>query len=268
MIMSENLTKAERKAFKAQRKLEKSLSKIKDQSVDRFEHNVVCLKYGDKYTAQYVNKLYNMVRRHTTGDVGFYCVTENTIGLDSHIKVIPLPEQKSLQGWWYKPFVFSQDFPVKGKLLFLDLDIVIIKNIDCFFEYTPTKFCIIRDFTRSMNPSWSRYNSSVFRLDSGSLDHVWALLVKDPSVTRRLHGDQDWIYEKVKDNVQFWPDEWCQSYKWEVRSRAELVGVGRQRNFATVITTPKIKKETKILVFHGDPKPDQIKDPIVVDNWQ
>ena len=88
--MSEDLTKAERKAFKAQRKLEKSLSKIKDQSVDRFEHNVVCLKYGDKYPSHYVNKLYNMVRRHTTGDVGFYCVTENPVGLDSHIKVMYL----------------------------------------------------------------------------------------------------------------------------------------------------------------------------------
>lgn len=265
--MSEDLTKAERKALKAQRKLEKALSKIQDQAVDNFQRNVICLKYGDKYSADYVNKLHHMVRRHTTGDVGFYCVTENPIGLDPTIKVITLPQISGLQGWWYKPFIFSKDFPVKGKLLFLDLDIVIIKNIDCFFEYTPTKFCIIRDFTRSMNPSWTRYNSSVFRLDSESLDYVWSSLVKDTSATRRLHGDQDWLYEKIKENVQFWPDEWCQSYKWEIRSRGEIVGVGRQRNFATVLKEPKIQSETRILVFHGDPKPEQVKDPIVVDNW-
>lgn len=230
--------------------------------------NVVCLKYGSKYPAHYVNRLHNMVRRHTTSDVGFYCITENPEGLDTHINVIPLPTYKNLEGWWYKPFVFSKDFPVKGKLLFLDLDVVIIKNIDSFFSHSDSKFCIIRDFTRSMVPNWDKYNSSVFRLDSGSLDHVWSSLIKDTSVTRRLHGDQDWIYEKVKDNVEFWPDMWCQSYKWEIRSRAELVGSGRQKTFATVLDKPKIKSDTKILVFHGDPKPEQVKDPIVVDNWR
>jgi len=238
------------------------------EDLTNVERNVVCLKYGDKYSAQYVNKLYNMVQRHTTGKCNFYCITENAVGLLPDIQIIPLPTQHGLQGWWYKPFVFSDQFPVNGKILFLDLDIVIIKNIDCFFDYAPTKFGIIRDFTRSMNPNWNRYNSSVFRLDSGTLPHVWDLLIRDTTVTRRLHGDQDWIFEKVKENVEFWPDEWCQSYKWEIRNRNEITGVGRQRTFSTILHEPKIHPETKILVFHGDPKPEQVKDPIVVDNWQ
>jgi len=266
--MSEDLTKAERKALKAQNKLQKALSKIKDQIIDSKDRNVVCLKYGDKYSSLYVNRLFNMVKRHTTGDIGFFCITENPVGLDPDIKIIQIPEVKGLQGWWYKPFVFSKDLPINGKILFLDLDVVIIKNIDCFFEYSPSKFCIIRDFTRAMNSAWNRYNSSVFRLDSGTLPHVWDNLIRDISITKRLHGDQDWIFETVKENFQFWPDEWCQSYKWEIRNRNEIVGVGRQRNFSTIQHEPKIKTETRILVFHGDPKPEQVKDPIVIDNWR
>ena len=50
--MSEDLTKAERKALKAQIKLEKALSKLKNQQIDSYSRNVVCLKYGDKYSAQ------------------------------------------------------------------------------------------------------------------------------------------------------------------------------------------------------------------------
>lgn len=265
--MSEDLTKAQRKALKAERKLEKALSKAQKQTLDSYDRNVVCLKYGDKYSSNYVNRLYNMVKRHTTGTVGFFCMTENPVGLDPDIKIIPLPEYKGLQGWWYKPFVFNKNLPIKGKILFLDLDIVIIRNIDCFFDYTPNKFCIIRDFTRSLNSAWNRYNSSVFRLDSGKLDYVWNDLISDISVTKRLHGDQDWIYEKIKTDFAFWPDDWCQSYKWEIRNRTEIVGVGRQRNFSTILHEPKIKDDTKILVFHGDPKPDQVKDPIVVTNW-
>lgn len=265
--MSEQLSKAEYKALKLKSKMEKEL-KRNNFFQDSYGRNVICLKYGDKYPSEYVNKLYHMVQRHTSQPVGFYCMTENPRDLIPEVKVIPLPVNTSLYGWWFKPYVFSEDFPVKGTLLFMDLDIVIIKNIDDFFTYHPTKFCIIRDFTRSMNASWNRYNSSVFRLDSGSLGYVWDDLIKDYSALKRMHGDQDWLYEKIKQNFQLWPDEWCQSYKWEIRNRNEIVGLGRQRNFSTILTEPKIKSETKILVFHGDPKPEQVKDPIVVENWK
>jgi hypothetical protein len=267
MKMLEDLSKAERKALKAQAKLQKELGRLTVKDNTHHDRNAVCLKYGDKYSAEYVNRLYRMVKRHTTGDVGFYCMTENAKGLDPEIKIVPLPSSVQLQGWWYKPYVFSKDFPVTGKLLFLDLDIVIIDNIDCFWTTSPGRFCIIRDFTRAMNPNWNRYNSSVFRLDAKAMGYVWDNLVTNISVTKRLHGDQDWLYEQIKQDYNFWPDTWCQSYKWEVRNRNEIVGVGRQRNFATV-AEPVINPETKILVFHGDPKPEQVKDSIVVDNWR
>ncbi len=209
-----------------------------------------------------------MVRRNCSYPLDFYCITEDPSGLDTSVEVIPPPNKTNLSGWWLKPYVFSSDFPVGGTLLFLDLDIVIIKNIDDFWHYSEGKFCIIRDFTRSTIPNWMKFNSSVFRLESGKYSKVWDDLVKDEIAMKKMHGDQDWIYEKMKSDYAFWPDEWCQSYKWEVRNRSEIVGAGRQRTFSSILTEPKIKKETKILVFHGDPKPEQVKDPIVIDNWR
>jgi hypothetical protein len=232
------------------------------------DKNIICLKYGNKYPAHYVNRLYNMVRRNITGNFNFYCITEDPAGLDSHINSIHLPKINDLKGWWYKPFVFSKDLPIKGKLLFLDLDIVIIKNIDCFFDYEPKKFCIIRDFTRTTQPNWQRYNSSIFRLETGTLSHVWDSLIKDTNIVRRLHGDQDWLYHNIKENVSFWPDEWCQSYKWEVRNQEEVVGVGSKKSFSSILIDPDINPKTNILVFHGYPKPDQVQDPVIVDNWR
>jgi hypothetical protein len=34
------------------------------------------------------------------------------------------------------------------------------------------------------------------------------------------------------------------------------------------VVNPDIDARTKILVFHGDPKPSEVKDPIIVDNWR
>lgn len=230
--------------------------------------NVICLKHGVKYSFDYVNRLYSMVKRHSTYEIDFYCITEDPSNLHPEIKILPLPSNLPLQGWWYKPYLFSKNFPVIGDLLFIDLDVVIIKNIDCFWDYEPNKFCIIRDFTRSQVSDWQRFNSSVFRLKSRSLPNVWENLINDLDQSKRMHGDQDWIYSQVKHDYAYWPDDWCQSYKWEIRNRKEIIGSGQKRTFATILHEPKIKLETKILVFHGDPKPEQVKDPIVVDNWK
>lgn len=229
--------------------------------------NVICLKHGAKYNFDYVNRLYSMVRRHSTYEINFYCITENPYNLHPDIKILPLPSNISLQGWWYKPYVFSKNFPVIGDLLFIDLDVVIIKNIDCFWDYEPDKFCIIRDFTRSQISDWKRFNSSIFKLKSGSFPNVWENLVNDLNQSKRMHGDQDWIYSQIKHNFQFWPDEWIRSYKWEIRNRNDVIKIGLKRQFKE-IANPTVDSRTKILVFHGDPKPSDVQDPIIVDNWQ
>ena len=227
---------------------------------------LVCLKHGDKYNHTYVNKLYNMVKRHTTIPFNFACITENATNLNADIKIIPLPKSKVLSGWWYKPWVFSQELPLQGNILFLDLDIVIIKNIDELWQYNDNSFTIIRDFNRSTIKDWSKFNSSIFKFTQGSYSFVWDNFIKDTSIIRRLHGDQDWIFSQIKSNFRFWPDEWIQSYKWEVRNRNDIIKEGLKRRFKD-IANPVIKSETKILVFHGDPKPSDVQDPIIVDNW-
>ena len=39
--------------------------------------NFACVCYGDKYSLEYVQKLYNMVQRNTTYLHNFYCFTDN-----------------------------------------------------------------------------------------------------------------------------------------------------------------------------------------------
>ena len=226
---------------------------------------ILCLKHGTKYSAEYVNKLYNMTTRHSSVPFKFACITENADGLDPNITVIPIPKY-SVSGWWYKPWVFSSELPINGTILLLDLDIVVIKNIDSLWDFQPGKFCIIRDFNRSMIKDWNKFNSSVFRFEKGHHNYVWDNLVKDLSQTKRMHGDQDWIFSQIKTGFVFWPTEWIQSYKWEVRDRTDLIKVGNQRRFKER-ASPVINGSTNILVFHGDPKPSEVEDLIVVQNW-
>ena len=52
--------------------------------------NVLCIKWGNKFSAGYVNKLYSMVKRHLSLSHRFVCLTEDTTGLNSEIETKPL----------------------------------------------------------------------------------------------------------------------------------------------------------------------------------
>jgi len=57
------------------------------------------------------------------------------------------------------------------------------------------------------------------------------------------------------------------SYKWEIRDRSEIQFSHPNRIFRDV-RNPTIPNDCAVCVFHGDPKPEDIKDPFVVDNWR
>jgi hypothetical protein len=227
---------------------------------------VVCLKWGNKYSPEYVNKLKNMVERNLSLPYEFVCFTEDSKGIDKSIRCEPLP-LLPVNGWWYKLWFLSKDFPLSGTILFLDLDIVIFKNIDKLFTYNITdEFCIIRDFNRSSNTNWNRINSSVFRYQSQTYDQVFEKFISDPYThLRKFQGDQDFMFKYINQRT-LWPDEWIQSYKWEMRSKNDLARIDGKRNFKT-IGSPIIKPQTAIAVFHGEPNPKECLDPWVKENW-
>lgn len=227
---------------------------------------VVCLKWGNKYSPQYVNVLYNMVTRHSTID-RFICLTENPKNLNPNIEVIPLPDMP-LHGWWFKLYAFSKDLKLKGDVLFLDLDLVILQNIEQLWNYEPEHFTIIRDFNRKTHHDWCKFNSSAFRFDAKTYHWIWDEFQKNyNAIVSRNHGDQDHLYSILQKQAKTWPDEWIQSYKWEIRNKDELGIINGKRNF-TSIKNPKIDHRCLIAVFHGDPKPDQTNDPIILENWK
>lgn len=229
---------------------------------------VCCLKYGTKYSAEYVNKLYRMVQGNLTLEHEFVCFTENPNGISDEIRIEPLPKIP-VTGWWFKPMFFDRHFPLQGTLLFLDLDLIIFNNIDNLFEYGNDEFCIIRDFNRASIRNYEKFNSSVFRLTSGKHSHVYEKFKNENySATKRFMGDQDWIRHCVTSNFLYWPDEWIQSYKWEMRKRAPMNSEKKGERDFKLPGNPIILPQTSIAVFHGDPNPHNCKDPWVIDNWQ
>jgi hypothetical protein len=229
---------------------------------------VVCLKHGSKYSAEYVNVLKKMTQRNLTVPHEFVCFTEDPKGIDPDIKILPLPTIQ-IKGWWFKTMLFNPNLQIQGTMLFIDLDVVIFKNIDRLFQHSPGTFMVCRDFNRCFQPNWQKMNSSVVRWNTGQHPQLYNNFIKDPiTISKRFHGDQDWLFDQVKKHFEFWPDEWIQSYKWEMRGNPKLVRQKTgQKNF-TAPGEPKIKSETAVAVFHGDPNPKECVDPWCQTHWK
>ena len=270
---------------KAQRKARKNASKgitpsanapqsearkpeIYDKPDPNKKYYVVCLKWGDKYGPDYVNKLYRMVERNLTINHEFICFTEQPANLDPGIRIINLELMPGIEGWWYKPMFFNPHLGLDGVVLFLDLDMIIFKNIDKLCSYKPNEFVMIQDFNRHVVRNYDKFNSSIFRLNTGQHAQVYHDYMADKNnISRRFQGDQDWIRHSIKDEYNYWPVDWIQSYKWEMRGKPQMTGGPRgTRDFVTK-GEPTLLDETCIAVFHGDPNPHYCKDDWVQKHW-
>ena len=54
--------------------------------------NIICMKWGDKFPAEYVNRLYGMVERSLSLPFRFVCFTENSNDIRDEVEIQALPE--------------------------------------------------------------------------------------------------------------------------------------------------------------------------------
>ena len=226
--------------------------------------DVVCINWGEKYSKEYTIRLYNMIRRHTTREFKFYCLTDN-IENYSH-PIIPILLKPGLTGWWNKMQLFRNDVLPINEYLYLDLDVVIVDNVDSLFDWKG--FGITRDF---INPDkglidGKEYNSSVMKFTQDI--NLWKFFNNNLEIWKNAQnkiswfGDQNVISAYLNKNNynNNFPDEWLWSFKiGSLRGRRPL---DHSKFFGETIPLGG-----KVCIFHGRPNPDEVETAWVKENW-
>jgi len=221
--------------------------------------HVVCLKWGDLYGSEYVNKLYRAVERNTTQDFDFTCFTDDFEGIDAEIGCRNLPV-KQLTGWWQKMYLFSNDIAITDRILYFDLDTVIIGNIDRMFEFTG-EFAILRDLYRARkNPNAKDYGSGVMAWNGGwELGHgIWSKFWTTWQANSKIGGgDQNYLMKVIPHELTtYWQDyipDQVISYKAHIRD---------------VEPKGKIPPNARVVCFHGAPRPKEVRNlDWMVEHW-
>ena len=217
--------------------------------------NVICIKWGNYYGVDYVNKLYNMVIRNTTYPINFYCFTDNSDGLNENIIAKPLPVMnvEQLRYAYQKEAGLCDDNlgGLKGqRVLYFDLDVLIVDNMDSFFEYPEDdKFYIINDWNTKGDTVGQ---ATCYSWVVGTLGHVKEDFEKDPeAIYKKFYtASQEYLSSKVIEKygkLNFWPDSWIRSFRFHCLP-TPLIPFLRKFKMA------KIPQNAKVIAFHGYPK--------------
>ncbi len=210
---------------------------------------VICMKWGKRYGADYVNRLHSMVQRHTTRPTRLVCYTDDAESITSAVETYPLPhiELPEKRRWfpWRKISLWQKELEgISGEVLYLDLDVVVTGGLDDFFDYMPGHYCVARNWTQ---PSEKIGNTSVYRFQVGAHTYLYDRIMNDcEDVMARHSNSQTFISREIND-MNFWPDAWCMSFKHSLIPAWPL----------NLFVTPSLPPNTKVVAFTGKPDPDE-----------
>ncbi len=211
------------------------------------KYTVVCMKWGKKYGPDYVNKLYNMVERNLTLPFKFICFTDDSNGLSPNVEARPLPELNLPEGperGWRKLSLFG-DVGLEGRILFLDLDTVIVSNIDDYFKLDGDVI-LVEHWRPSKKQGVGL--TSVYRFEANSHPEYIDYFVKNiDDVKRNFRHEQAYLCSMVTKQkvLSFWPKKWMPSFKHVCMRPFPLC----------YFQEPQLPADAKMVVFHGNPTP-------------
>ena len=212
---------------------------------------VICINWGTKYGAKFINRLYGMVARNITPPFTFTCFTDTRDGLNPNILCEDLPPLAvsampvNTPGIWNKARLWGPKLgSLKGPVLFLDLDLVIVRSLDAFFEVGSAEDVVM---TRNQTTPFEKLGqTSLYRFPVGKLLPLQEAFCANPQgIADQYRFEQRFVTRRAPGGVTFWPKGWV------VHFRADCVPAFPARYWRA----PRIPAGAKIVIFAGSLNP-------------
>lgn len=157
------------------------------------------------YTVDWVVRLRRMVEHWIDRPFSFVCLTDRAGEVRSHgVAAVPILRRPGCFAYWTKLELFNPQREWGGRVLYLDLDVLIVGPLAPIIDY-PAEFALTADpafvgqktVDRFGRKIVRRFNSSVMVWDGGTQTHLFERW--SPVAAQRLSGDQDWTAEHAPD---------------------------------------------------------------------
>ncbi len=230
-----------------------------------------CVIHSDKYDWMYVERLKNMLQRNFSRPIRLHVWTEANRIIPNDMIHHPLDEWAGVAGprksWWYKMQMFDPKHNVTGQMLYFDLDVVIVNNLDWMLDLDQRYFWTVRDFRYLWRSEKYNINSSIMIWNACDFDWIWKEFNARgiQRVSQRYPGDQDYLNRAIPgDQIGFLPEDRVRSWRWQVLDGGYD---HRTKSYRVPGLGSTITDRDCVVVFHGDPKPSQVTDTQIVQHW-
>ena len=193
---------------------------------------ISCVKWGDKFSHEHVNRLYKMVCKNMQDEFTFVCHTENPDGIHPNIQIIPLDLSLGLETWWWKLTLFQQS--TNEVNIFFDLDNVIQKDITHLKDYAEEdKLMLIKAYWKpwlegveaKVDKGFDMNLNSSVLIWKGDLTEIWNMFIEDPELYLfKYRGIDSYINFHHNEKLNYLP-------RGEVYSR--LYGIDEDEHWYT-----------------------------------
>lgn len=222
---------------------------------------ITCIKWGNKFPAYYVNRLYAGVKRHMDRPFRFVCFTEDATGIRDEVEIFPLPvvpvENEMVKamttgkrrGAWRKLTIFREgEGNLSGPCLQMDLDVVVTGPLGPLFDHAPGKICMGRDWLEKRRGRPGGHGS-VIRLNLPEHSYLYDDFEADFDGSVAYKGEQKYTSMTAlkRDDLQYFPDGWICSFKRQAIPYFPL-------NF---VFEPNLPEDCRVMCFHGTPKMEE-----------
>lgn len=214
---------------------------------------VICINWGRKYGPAYVNRLYAGVARNITPPFSFTCFCDSPEGMRPEVRTEPLPDldvemPRGTQGIWPKARLWSETLgDLEGPVLFLDLDMVIVGNMDGFFEEgAPDDVILARNET---TPFEKLGQTSIFRFPVGKLLPLQEKFRADPQgIADRYRFEQRFVTRNAPGGISFWKAGWVRHFRRDCARPFPL----------NYWQAPRCPAGAKVVIFPGGTLPPHV----------
>jgi hypothetical protein len=226
------------------------------------ERIVVCMKWGAAFESRDVNMLFRACREHCREPLRFICLTDDATGLAESVEAWTIPdigltdEEWKRPGVWPKLSLFSNELAKLGRILFLDLDMMVVGDLSPFFEPTEgVVFLNTGDSWRPVPRSPAREpGTGIFSYDPGAEQTVLdVFLANKQDAMTRWHNEQEFVGAHVS-KFDYWSEGLVVSFKRHLC----------HRNGAGIFKKPLAPpKTTSVVAFHGTPRPRETMEKLI-----
>lgn len=211
---------------------------------------VACVFWGTKFSVEYVHNLKSMVEKNTTVDHKFICLSDKKIeGIETRIL------KPGYEGWWNKLQLFDLAHNLGERVVYLDLDTLIVNSIDWLLEYRGN-FMGIEDVgaVNAHQPHLKGVlQTGVMAFNSYMNAKLWTELSVNKEFRSNFRGDGE-----------------CLNHTISPLSRDLLQNLypGRLKSYKYQVYPNKPDNNTSIICFHGRPSITQAINEIVTTPMQ